>query len=392
MYITLILFWIDPWFLFYRKNIISHTKKCWILGGYKNVDLIGPAFKPLSEGLFILIVTSSLSRFMVSEFFGREDSVSGARFITCFSVITTTILAVIAFLEVRFNNIPVLIELLKWIANRRFNTIYAFEFNSFGANRKVNYILNNKVYFSTSRCVQNLEDNNLNPAVIYLNADIHKNDIIQENKNKSGVYRWTNLNTGFTYVGSSVNLAKRFTSYYNYSFLAKKNMVINKAILKHGYSNFKLEILEYCTPEECIKREQFYIDALKPEYNILKIAGSSLGHKHTEETLAKFKERKFSPDQLEKLRARLIKLNKNQSEEQKLRARERMLKLNEAKGIKVEVRDLKTNEITVYNSLRQAAEALNTDLKALRYNENIQKERGITVPFKKQYIVKIKRP
>ena len=168
-------------------------------------------------------------------------------------------------------------------------------------------------------------------------------------------------------------------------------MIINKSLLKNGYSNFRLEILEYCAPEECIKREQFYIDTLKPEYNILKIAGSSLGHKHTEETLIKFKERKLTPDQLEKLRAHLIKLNKNQSEEKRLRARERMLKLNEAKGIKVEVTDLRTNEITVYNSLRQAAEALSTDLKSLRYNENVQKERGITVPFKKQYIVRIKR-
>ena len=168
-------------------------------------------------------------------------------------------------------------------------------------------------------------------------------------------------------------------------------MFINKAILKHGYYNFRLDILEYCAPEECIEREQFYIDALKPEYNILNIADSSLGYKHTKETQAKFKERKFSLDQLENLRARLIKLNKNQSEEQKLRARERMLKLRGAKGIKVEVTDLIIKEVTVYNSLRQTAEALSTDLKSLRYNENISKERGITVPFKKQYNVKIKR-
>lgn len=94
---------------------------------------------------------------------------------------------------------------------------------------------------------------------------------------------------------------------------------------------------------------------------------------------------------MENLRARLIKLNKNQSEEQKLRARERMLKLKGAKGIKVEVTDLIIKEVTVYNSLRQTAEALSTDLKSLRYNENISKERGITVPFKKQYNVKIKR-
>ena len=238
-----------------------------------------------------------------------------------------------------------------------------------------------------------MDSHNLKPAVIYLNADINKKEIFKENNKKSGVYRWTNLNTGFSYVGSSVNLSKRFTSYYSYSFLAKNNMIIYKALLKYGYSSFQLEILEYCDPKECIEREQYYLDYLNPEYNIFKIAGSSLGHKHTEETLAKFKERKFSPDHLKKLKARLTILNKNQSEEQKLAARERMLKLNEAKGIRVEVTDLRTNEITVYNSIRKTAEALSTDLKALRYNEKIQKERGTTVPplFKKQYLVKIKR-
>jgi group I intron endonuclease len=38
---------------------------------------------------------------------------------------------------------------------------------------------------------------------------------------------------------------------------------------------------------DTIKREQYYIDILKPKYNILQTAGSSLGHKHTEETREK---------------------------------------------------------------------------------------------------------
>lgn len=38
-----------------------------------------------------------------------------------------------------------------------------------------------------------------------------------------------------------------------------------------------------------IKREQHYIDLLKPKYNILKIAGSRLGAKHSEEVKAKIK-------------------------------------------------------------------------------------------------------
>jgi len=41
-------------------------------------------------------------------------------------------------------------------------------------------------------------------------------------------------------------------------------MVINKALLKYGYSQFKLEILEYCGPKELAIREQYYMDQLCP--------------------------------------------------------------------------------------------------------------------------------
>jgi len=59
---------------------------------------------------------------------------------------------------------------------------------------------------------------------------------------------------------------------------------IARALLKYGYSNFSLEILEYCSPSKCLEREQYYLEILKPEYNLLKTAGSGLGRKHTEET------------------------------------------------------------------------------------------------------------
>ena len=55
------------------------------------------------------------------------------------------------------------------------------------------------------------------------------------------------------------------------------------------------------------------------------------------------------------------------------------------------VTDLRTNETLIYNSIRKAAEALNTDYKSLRYNENKQKERGTIVPFKKYFIITINR-
>ena len=58
-------------------------------------------------------------------------------------------------------------------------------------------------------------------------------------------------------------------------------MAINKAILKYGLYNFSLEILEYCDKASLIKREQFYLDEIKPKYNLLSIAGSNLGFKHS---------------------------------------------------------------------------------------------------------------
>ena len=72
--------------------------------------------------------------------------------------------------------------------------------------------------------------------------------------------------------------------------------------MTHGHENFCLEILEYCERSNVIKKEQFYINYFKPEYNILSLAGSSLNFKHSEETLLKFKSRKLSSDALSNLR------------------------------------------------------------------------------------------
>jgi len=45
-------------------------------------------------------------------------------------------------------------------------------------------------------------------------------------------------------------------------------MNICKALVKHGYSNFELTILEYCSPDKCLIREKHYWNIFKPEYNI----------------------------------------------------------------------------------------------------------------------------
>lgn len=57
--------------------------------------------------------------------------------------------------------------------------------------------------------------------------------------------------------------------------------------MKYSHSSFSLTILEYCDKSELNNREQYYLDRLEPDYNILKIAGSLLGYTFTEEAKAK---------------------------------------------------------------------------------------------------------
>lgn len=106
-------------------------------------------------------------------------------------------------------------------------------------------------------------------ARIYVNADTQKLSILSDNKGKAGVYLWINNINGKKYVGSSIRLGIRLTQYFNVNYLKRTlSMPICQSLLKHGYSNFSLEILEYCNSSECIEKETYYIQILKPEYNI----------------------------------------------------------------------------------------------------------------------------
>jgi hypothetical protein len=138
------------------------------------------------------------------------------------------------------------------------------------------------------------------PVKIYINADVLKAQILLENQGKTGVYIWENKLNGKRYVGSSVDLSKRFRNYFSVFFLEREtkkgNSAINQALLKYGYSNFSLGILEYCSvPEKVIEREQFYLNLLNPTDNIFKVAGSTSesegGRKHSPDTIAKMKAR-----------------------------------------------------------------------------------------------------
>ena len=74
--------------------------------------------------------------------------------------------------------------------------------------------------------------------VVYSNADEDKLNILENNRKKTGVYRWINKINGNTYVGSSTNLSVRMYTYYSFKSLVKR--AIDRALLKYGFSNFSL--------------------------------------------------------------------------------------------------------------------------------------------------------
>ena len=85
-------------------------------------------------------------------------------------------------------------------------------------------------------------------------------------------------------------------TYFSLRSLINSNRPIERALLKHGYSNFRLEILEYCGIEELLEREQYYLDNLTLQYNTVKKAGSTLGYKHTPESITKMRDFELSDE------------------------------------------------------------------------------------------------
>jgi hypothetical protein len=223
--------------------------------------------------------------------------------------------------------------------------------------KKNNAKLNTEQFGSTKG-----QTKQFNPVVKYDNADVEKVNIFAENHGKAGVYRWINKISGNTYVGSSIDLGSRLYTYYSLRSLAKSNRRIERALLKRGYSNFSLEILEYCEPNEVLNREQYYLDNLKPEYNIVKIAGSTLGYKHT-------------PASLKKMRDFVL------SEEVRERKALATANATASRRISIVVENIKTLEKSEYISLTEAGKVLGvsraTVSQALLNNRLIKKTYSI---------------
>jgi group I intron endonuclease len=138
-----------------------------------------------------------------------------------------------------------------------------------------------------------------------------------------GVYQIQNVVNGKRYIGSATQSFNTRWSHHR-GMLRRgvhDNQHLQRAFFKYGEESLQFSILEVVErPEECISREQHYLDEFRPEYNISPTAGNCLGVRHSDETRKKHSERRKGRPLPEETRAKLSALKKGRPLSEECRA------------------------------------------------------------------------
>lgn len=134
---------------------------------------------------------------------------------------------------------------------------------------------------------------------------------MENQTNISGIYAIIHNATGRRYIGSAVNIHSRWECH-------KSNLRKNKHTNTHlqrmwnlyGPEAFSFVVIETCPREFLLDREQKHIDE-KAELNILPVAGSRLGRKHTLEACEKIRKARIGKSLSPEQKAKLIEGRKN---------------------------------------------------------------------------------
>ena len=111
-----------------------------------------------------------------------------------------------------------------------------------------------------------------------------------------GIYLIKSKTNDKIYIGSAKNLAHRKRLHLrDLRCDCHGNGHLQNHYNKYG-NDLEFFVLRFCATNKLIEHEQRYFDSMKPDFNICKIAGSSLGLKRSKET---------------RLKQRNLKLNKN---------------------------------------------------------------------------------
>jgi len=106
---------------------------------------------------------------------------------------------------------------------------------------------------------------------------------MKDNYDYSGIYKITNIENNKFYIGSAKNIKHRWRVHLTHFKHNKHcNIYMQRTYDKYGVASLLFELIEKVDDLSLlIEREQYYMDTLKPEYNLSPTAGSNLGYKFT---------------------------------------------------------------------------------------------------------------
>jgi group I intron endonuclease len=106
---------------------------------------------------------------------------------------------------------------------------------------------------------------------------------------KTGIYQiQSSVKSYRIYIGSAKNIMRRWSKHLQDLRLNKHHSPhLQWHFNKYGEHDLQFSILENCGDHALLSREQHYLDIFKPYFNTCKIAGNTLGYKHSNESKKK---------------------------------------------------------------------------------------------------------
>lgn len=138
-----------------------------------------------------------------------------------------------------------------------------------------------------------MEKQNIKPIAVFENLQlaISRNKAKDSLKDLAGIYLIINHKDGSSYVGSATT-NRFYTRLMKHLYYLTGNSRIATSVKLLGIKNFAFVVIDLYpdkitdkTNLNLLSLEQYYLDLIKPNYNILSLAGNSFGFKHTPNTI-----------------------------------------------------------------------------------------------------------
>ena len=158
-------------------------------------------------------------------------------------------------------------------------------------NNNDGYNKNSKNRYNEDNPHENSKGKKHNYVKVLVDDPFNNRDIILNvSKKQKGVYIWETLDGKHMYVGHSINLYNRISSYFIPSILKTKARRVLRYLNKHGFTNIKLTIYimkDNSSLEQVVELEQYFMDSLKPNLNVDLVASGSGHHEPMSQEMRK---------------------------------------------------------------------------------------------------------